>query len=210
MAAPVKNFLTETCFYGTINVYILITEEGKFEMLDIRFVKENPELVKDNIRKKFEDHKLPLVDEVIALYDKKRDITSQADMLRANRNKISKEIGALMGQGKKDEAEEKKRLVSSQAEELKQLAQQETELEGSIKEIMMKIPNIIDPSVPIGKNDTENVEVQRYGEPVVPDFEIPRRQSPTLTFRITWTLWKSFPALIKNLPAALQEKDFIT
>ena len=128
-------------------------------MLDIRFVKENPELVKDNIRKKFEDHKLPLVDEVIALYDRKRDITGNADALRANRNKISKEIGGLMARGERDEAEKLKKQVSDQAEELKALAQEEAELEVKIREIMMKIPNMIDPSVPIGKNDEENVEV---------------------------------------------------
>ena len=142
-------------------------------MLDIKFIKENPELVKENIRKKFEDHKLPLVDEVIALYDRKREITGNADMLRANRNKISKEIGGLMAQGKRDEAEALKQKVSDQAEELKNLAQEESELEVKIREIMMKIPNIIDASVPIGKNDEENVEVEQFGAQTKPDFEVP-------------------------------------
>jgi len=142
-------------------------------MLDIRFVKENPELVKENIKKKFSDHKLPLVDEVIALHDKKLEITQKADSLRANRNKISKEIGALMGQGKRDEAEKMKKLVSDQAEELKALGEEETELEEKIRKIMLAIPNIIDASVPIGKNDEENVEVEQFGEKSSPDFEIP-------------------------------------
>ncbi|WP_249313801.1 serine--tRNA ligase [Congzhengia minquanensis] len=142
-------------------------------MLDIKFIKENPELVKENIRKKFEDHKLPLVDEVIAFYDRKREITGNADMLRANRNKISKEIGGLMAQGKRDEAEALKQKVSDQAEELKSLAQEESELEVKIREIMMKIPNIIDASVPIGKNDEENVEVEQFGAQTKPDFEVP-------------------------------------
>ena len=142
-------------------------------MLDIRFVKENPELVKENIKKKFSDHKLPLVDEVIELHDKKLEITQRADNLRANRNKISKEIGALMGQGKREEAEAKKKLVSDQAEELKALAEEETVLEEKIRKIMLSIPNIIDPSVPIGKNDEDNVEVEQFGERTCPDFEIP-------------------------------------
>jgi len=142
-------------------------------MLDIRFVKENPELVKENIKKKFSDHKLPLVDEVITLHDKKLEITQKADTLRANRNKISKEIGALMGQGKRDEAEQMKKLVSDQAEELKTLGEEETVLEEKIRKIMLAIPNIIDPSVPIGKNDEENVEVEQFGEKTSPDFEIP-------------------------------------
>ena len=142
-------------------------------MLDIRFLKENPELVKENIRKKFADHKLPLVDEVIALHDRKRDVTGEADSLRANRNKISKEIGGLMAQGKREEAEEMKKLVSEQAERLKELAQEESELEVKIRDIMMKIPNIIDDSVPVGKNDEENVEVEQFGEKTNPDFEIP-------------------------------------
>ena len=142
-------------------------------MLDIRFVKENPELVKENIKKKFAEHKLPLVDEVIELHDKKLEITQRADSLRANRNKISKEIGALMGQGKRDEAEAMKKLVSDQAEELKALAEEETVLEEKIKKIMMSIPNIVDASVPVGKNDEDNVEVEQFGEKTNPNFEIP-------------------------------------
>ena len=142
-------------------------------MLDIRLIRENPELVRDNIRKKFEDKKLPLVDEVIELDAKKREINTRANELRANRNKVSKEIGMLMGQGKRDEAEAKKALVSRQAEELKALEEQETELEQALTQRMMKIPNIVDPSVPVGKDDSENVEVQRFGEPTHPDFEVP-------------------------------------
>ncbi len=142
-------------------------------MLDIRFVKENPELVKENIKKKFSDHKLPLVEEVIELHDKKLEVTQKADTLRANRNKISKEIGALMGQGKRDEAEAMKKLVSDQAEELKGLAEEEAVLEEKIRKIMLAIPNIIDDSVPIGKNDEENVEVEQFGEQTCPDFEVP-------------------------------------
>ncbi len=142
-------------------------------MLDIRFVKENPELVKENIKKKFSDHKLPLVDEVIELHDKKLEVTQRADTLRANRNKISKEIGTLMGQGKRDEAEAMKKLVSDQAEELKALAEEEAILEEKIRKNMLAIPNIIDDSVPIGKNDEENVEVEQFGEKTCPNFEIP-------------------------------------
>ena len=142
-------------------------------MLDIRLIRENSELVKDNIRKKFEDKKLPLVDEVIELDAKKREINTRANELRANRNKVSKEIGMLMGQGKRDEAEAKKALVSRQAEELKALEEQETELEQALTQRMMKIPNIVDPSVPVGKDDSENVEVERFGEPTHPDFEVP-------------------------------------
>ena len=142
-------------------------------MLDIRLIRENPELVRDNIRKKFEDKKLPLVDEVIELDAKKREINTRANELRANRNKVSKEIGMLMGQGKREEAEAKKALVSQQAEELKALEEQETELEQALTQRMMKIPNIVDPSVPVGKDDSENVEVQRFGEPTHPDFEVP-------------------------------------
>ncbi len=142
-------------------------------MLDIRFVKENPELVKENIKKKFSDHKLPLVDEVIELHDKKLEVTQRADTLRANRNKVSKEIGALMGQGKREEAEAMKKLVSDQAEELKALAEEEAILEEKIRKNMLAIPNIIDDSVPIGKNDEENVEVEQFGEKTCPDFEVP-------------------------------------
>ena len=142
-------------------------------MLDIKFLRENPDVVKENIKNKFQDTKLPLVDEVIDLDAKKRDCQKEADNLRAERNKLSKQIGALMGQGKKEEAEEVKKQVSASAARLAELEEQEKELDEKILKIMMTIPNIIDPSVPIGKDDTENVEVTRYGEPVVPDFEIP-------------------------------------
>ena len=142
-------------------------------MLDIRFVKENPEIVKENIKKKFKESKLPLVDEAIALYDEKRDVTNRASELRANRNKLSKQIGALMGQGKRDEAEEIKQLVNAQADELKALEVREDQLEVQLKEVMMKIPNIVDESVPVGKNDEENVEVECFGEKTLPNFEIP-------------------------------------
>lgn len=142
-------------------------------MLDLKFVRENPEIVRQNIRNKFQDGKLPLVDEVIALDEQNRAAKQEADALRANRNKLSKQIGALMGQGKKEEAEEIKRQVNEQSARLAELEGKETELEEKIRKIMLIIPNIIDPSVPIGKDDSENVEVQKYGEPVVPDFEIP-------------------------------------
>ena len=142
-------------------------------MIDIKFLRENPEAVKENIRKKFQDEKLPLVDEVIELDAESRKTQKEADDLRANRNKISKEIGALMAQGKKDEAMAKKEEVAAGAKRLAELEEKEEELQAKILKIMMTVPNIIDPSVPIGKNDTENVEVQRYGDPVVPDFEIP-------------------------------------
>ena len=142
-------------------------------MLDIKFVRENPEIVKQNIRNKFQDEKLGLVDEVIQLDAEKRAAQQEADGLRADRNKLSKQIGALMGQGKREEAEEVKKQVASQADRLAELSEKEKELDEKILKVMMTIPNIIDPSVPIGKDDSENVEVQRYGEPVVPDFEIP-------------------------------------
>ncbi|MBQ2794148.1 MAG: serine--tRNA ligase [Clostridia bacterium] len=142
-------------------------------MIDIKFLRENPEAVKQNIRNKFQDAKLPLVDEVIALDEELRANKKRADDLRANRNKVSKSIGALMGQKKFAEAEEAKKLVAEQAEELKACEAKEAELEEKVKAIMMVIPNIIDPTVPIGRDDSENVEVQRYGEPFVPDFEIP-------------------------------------
>ena len=142
-------------------------------MLDIKFVRENPELVKENIKKKFQDHKLPYVDEVIELDSERRQVIARADELRANRNKISKQIGALMAQGKKEEGMALKEQVTVQAKELDELAQKESELGERVTKLMMSIPNIIDESVPIGKDDSENVEVQRYGEPVVPDFEIP-------------------------------------
>ena len=147
-------------------------------MLDIRFVRENPEAVKENIRKKFQDAKLPLVDEVIKLDAEYRAAIGEASDLRANRNKLSKQIGALMGQAKKDpskaaEAEEIKKQVTAQADRLKELEVKETELQGKIQEIMYTIPQMIDPSVPIGPDDSCNVEVQRFGEPVVPDYPIP-------------------------------------
>ncbi len=142
-------------------------------MLDMKFVRENPDAVKENIKKKFQDEKLPLVDEVIALDEEARTTKQEADTLRADRNKLSKQIGMLMGQGKKDEAEEVKKQVTANSERLASLETKETELEERIRKIMMTIPNIIDPSVPIGKDDSQNVEITRYGEPVVPDFEIP-------------------------------------
>ncbi len=142
-------------------------------MLDIRFVRENPEVVKQNIRNKFQDNKLPLVDEVIELDKRNREIKQEVEGLRAERNKISKMIGGLMKEGKKEEAEEAKKKVTANAQRVEVLSAEEKEVEEKIKKIMMTIPNIIDPSVPIGKDDSENVEVQRYGEPVVPDFEIP-------------------------------------
>ena len=142
-------------------------------MLDIKFVRENPDAVKENIRKKFQDRKLPLVDEVIALDRERRDVQQAADQLRANRNKVSKQIGALMAQGKKEEGMALKDEVTKQAKELEALSAKETELNEKITRIMMTIPQMIDPSVPIGRDDSENVEVQKYGEPVVPDFEIP-------------------------------------
>lgn len=142
-------------------------------MLDIRFVRENPELVKENIRKKFQDAKLPLVDEVIALDAENRDTMTEANALRAERNKLSKQIGGLMAQGKKEEAEQVKAQVSAQADRLKELEAKEGELEEKIRNIMMVIPNMIDPSVPIGPDDSHNVEAARFGEAVIPDFEIP-------------------------------------
>ncbi len=142
-------------------------------MLAIKFVKENPELVKENIRKKFKEDRLPLVDKAIALYDEKCAANQRADELRSNRNKISKQIGALMAKGEKEEAEKMKALVNEQAAELKELAEKETKVEAELKEVMMKIPNIIDSSVPVGKDDSENVEVEEFGEKTVPTFEIP-------------------------------------
>lgn len=142
-------------------------------MLDIKFVRENPEIVKENIKKKFQDEKLPLVDEVIALDEEKRAVQKNADDLRANRNRLSKEIGVLMAQGKKEEGMALREKVKAQADELDELSKRETELNEKVTKIMMTIPNIIDPSVPIGKDDSENVEVQKYGEPLVPDFEVP-------------------------------------
>jgi len=142
-------------------------------MLDLRFVRENPEIVKQNIRNKFQDSKLPLVDEVIELSKESNATQQEADALRANRNRISKQIGGMMAQGKREEAERLKAQVSADSERLAALEAKEAELQEKVKKIMMTLPNIIDPSVPIGKDDSENVEVQRYGEPVVPDYEIP-------------------------------------
>mgnify|MGYP003378156564 FL=1 len=142
-------------------------------MLDLKFVRENPEIVKQNIRNKFQDSKLGLVDEVIALDAENRTTQKEADDLRASRNKLSKEIGKLMGQGKKEEAEAIKQQVSANSARLAELEAKESQLSEQILKIMMTIPNIIDPSVPIGKDDSENVEIEKFGEPVVPDFEIP-------------------------------------
>ena len=142
-------------------------------MLDIKFVRMNPDVVKENIKKKFQDEKLPLVDEVLGLDQRNREIKQEVEALRADRNKISKQIGACMAQGKKEEAEELKKKVQENADRVEALSAEEKDVEGQIKKIMMSIPNIIDPSVPIGKDDSENVEIQKYGEPVVPDYEIP-------------------------------------
>ena len=142
-------------------------------MLDIKFVRENPEIVKQNIKNKFQDEKLPLVDEVIELDKQNRAYIVEGDELRASRNKLSKQIGALMGQGKREEAEAVKAQVTANANRLAELEQLEAECTEKVRQIMMRIPNIIDPSVPIGKDDSENVEITRYGEPKVPDFEIP-------------------------------------
>ena len=142
-------------------------------MLDIKFVRENPDVVKENIRKKFQDQKIPMVDEVIALDQENRNIKQEVESLRANKNKISKQIGALMAQGKKEEAEEVKKEVAASGAKIDELSAREKEVEEKIKTIMMTIPNIIDPCVPIGKDDSENVEIERFGEPVVPDYEVP-------------------------------------
>ena len=142
-------------------------------MIDIKFLRENPEVVKENIRKKFQEHKLPLVDEVIELDEQARKTQQEADEIRANRNKLSKQIGMLMGQGKKEEAEEVKAQVSANAARLAELEVLEKELNEKVTKIMMTIPNIIDPSVPIGPDDSCNVEIEKFGEPVVPDFDIP-------------------------------------
>ena len=142
-------------------------------MLDIRFVRENPDVVKQNIRNKFQDEKLPLVKEVIELDERSRELKTRGDSLRAEKNKLSKQIGACMAKGMKDDAEELKRRVAADAEELESMEKEQAELDEKIKKIMMTIPNIIDESVPIGKDDSQNVEVQRFGEPKVPNFEIP-------------------------------------
>ena len=142
-------------------------------MLDIKFLRENPEIVKENIKKKFQDRKLELVDEVIELDKKNREIKQEVQQLQANRNKTSKMIGKLMGQGKRDEAMAIKEQIAKEGERIDELTAEEKNVEEEIKKRMMVIPNIIDPSVPIGKDDSENVEVTKYGEPIVPDFEIP-------------------------------------
>ena len=142
-------------------------------MLDIKFVRSNPDIVKQNIKNKFQDSKLPLVDEVLELDQRNREIKGEVEALRAEKNKTSKQIGAMMAQGKKEEAEELKRKVTESADKMETLSAEEKEVEEKIKKIMMTIPNIIDPSVPIGKDDSENVELERFGEPVVPDFEVP-------------------------------------
>ena len=151
-------------------------------MLDIKFVRENPEIVKENIKKKFQEHKLDFVDEVISLDEERRQTIARADELRANRNKISKEIGVLMSQGKREEGMALKDKVTAQAKELEELAKKEGELGEKVTKIMMSIPNIIDDSVPIGKDDSENVEVQKYGEPFVPDYDIPYHTDIMETF----------------------------
>jgi seryl-tRNA synthetase len=160
-------------FYYFKDTILFTFNLGGKIMLDLKFVRENPEIVKQNMKNKFQDNKLGLVDEVIAMDLELRNIKQEADTLRSGRNKISKQIGGLMAQGKKEEAEEMKKKVTADSEHLAELEIKEGELEKKIKSNMMTIPNIIDPSVPIGKNDSENVEVQRYGEPVVPDFEVP-------------------------------------
>ena len=142
-------------------------------MLDIKFVRENPDVVKENIKKKFQDEKLPLVDEVIKIDAERRNAQQEADDLKASKNQISKQIGALMAQGKKEEAEEIKKQVAANNAKIDELEKKQSELEEKQKEIMMKIPNIIDASVPVGKDDSENVEIQKYGEPVVPEYDIP-------------------------------------
>ena len=142
-------------------------------MIDIKFLRENPEIVKQNIKNKFQDKKLPMVDEVIELDKQARAAKGEADALRANRNKISKEIGGCYKRGEKEKAEQLKAQLAAEGARLEELEQQENELNAKVTEIMMVIPNIIDPSVPIGKDDTENVEIERFGEPVVPDFEVP-------------------------------------
>ena len=142
-------------------------------MLDIKFLRQNPDVVKENIKKKFQDEKLPLVDEVIELDKRNREIKGEVEALRAEKNKVSKEIGACMAHGKKEEAEELKKKVQANADRVESLSAEEKDVEAEIKKIMMVIPNIIDPSVPIGKDDSENVEIEKFGDPVVPDFEIP-------------------------------------
>ena len=149
------------------------THRKEKTMLDIKFVRENPDIVRQNIKNKFQDAKLPLVDEVLKLDKENREIKQELQALQADRNRISKEIGKLMAQGKKEEAEETKKKVAEFAKRMEELAAREKEVEADLKKNMMTIPNIIDPSVPIGRDDSENVEIERFGEPVVPDFDIP-------------------------------------
>ena len=149
------------------------THRKEKTMLDIKFVRENPDVVRQNIKNKFQDAKLPLVDEVLRLDKENREIKQELQALQADRNRISKEIGKLMAQGKKEEAEETKKKVAEFAKRMEELAAKEKEVEVDLKKNMMIIPNIIDPSVPIGRDDSENVEIERFGEPVVPDFDIP-------------------------------------
>jgi seryl-tRNA synthetase len=160
-------------FSFNLKIILLIFKRGGKNMLDLKFVRENPEIVKQNIRNKFQNSKLGLVDEVLALDIELRKAKQEAESLRADRNRISKQIGTLMAQGKKEEAQELKKQVNTGAERLADLEIEENELDRKVRNIMMTIPNIIDPSVPIGRNDSENVEVERFGEPFVPDFEIP-------------------------------------
>jgi len=161
--------LTEFEYYA-MKMTIL---EKELAMIDLKFLRENPEIVKQNIKNKFQEHKLPLVDEVIELDAKARKTQQEADTLRADRKKLSKQIGALMGQGKKDEAEEVKKQVNESAVRLEELEALEKDLSQRVTDIMMKIPNIIDESVPIGPDDSANVEIEKFGEPTVPDFEVP-------------------------------------
>ena len=162
-------------------------------MIDIKLIRENPDLVRENIKKKFQDSKLPLVDEVIELDKENRKTKQEAEDLRAEKNKISKMIGALMAQGKKEEAEEIKKRVTDAADRLAQLEVKEAELAEKVKKIMMTIPNIIDASVPIGKDDSENVEIQRYGEAVVPSFDIPYH---TDIMELIWILQEKLQEMV--------------
>ena len=168
-------------------------------MLDIKFVRENPEIVKQNIKNKFQEKKLPLVDEVIALDAEYRKTIQTAEELRANRNKFSKQIGALMGQGKREEAEEMKKLVSQQGEALAKAEKKETELSEKIRSIMLTLPNIIDPSVPLGPDDSYNVEVQRFVSP----------KCRTIRFPITRILWRALTESILTAQDVLQVTDSI-
>ena len=161
-------------------------------MLDLKFVRENPEVVKQNIKNKFQDKKLPLVDEVIELDAQARATQTEADELRSSRNKLSKQIGALMAQGKKEEAEGVKAQVSANADKLKELEAKESELNAKVTEIMMKIPNIIDPSVPIGKDDSENVEIEKFGEPVVLMGDIARLHSAVIAYARDFMIDRGF------------------